>query len=478
MTSSWHRYARRAAPAAIAVVIAVSLATPALLWAHARLTKSDPAAKATLAVPPKIIRLWFSEAPEIAMTRIALSDSLGKSIPLADVKRGDDKLIVQASVPTVLPAGRYTVSWRVAAADGHPSSGSFTFSVRGPEQPIRDTTRSRASETTSASSPRSKRDSSSSAIAGYRPNADDADASSLAHVATRAVEFGALLIVIGGLSFVVLILPRAAAMDDATRDVARIRAARVIAVGGAAVLASAAARLVLQSRMMTDVIQSGADVGTIVTDTAWGRTWLAQVIAAVAVVAAMLVVRRARKAWIVAVIGALALAATPALSGHAGAAPRWTALAVSADTLHVIGAAGWLGSLLFVLMVGMPAVETAHTETRWSTVASLINTFSPVALTFAALVVLTGIVSATLRLGGVPALWSSSYGRVLLVKLAFLSVVLGTGAFNWLRVRPALGTEVATRRLRRSAATELAIGVMAVITTAVLVATATPVDPS
>ena len=75
------------------------------------------------------------------------------------------------------------------------------------------------------------------------------------------------------------------------------------------------------------------------------------------------------------------------------------------DTLHVIGAAGWLGSLLFVFAAGIPAVDTAGPDARWNTVASLVNTFSPIALAFAGLVVLTGIISATLRLGSIPALW-------------------------------------------------------------------------
>jgi putative copper export protein len=43
-------------------------------------------------------------------------------------------------------------------------------------------------------------------------------------------------------------------------------------------------------------------------------------------------------------------------------------------------------------------------------------------------------------------------------------------------VRPALGDDAGTARLRRSAAAELAVGALVLLATAVLVATPTPVD--
>ena len=76
----------------------------------------------------------------------------------------------------------------------------------------------------------------------------------------------------------------------------------------------------------------------------------------------------------------------------------------------------------------------------------------------------------------VSALWQSEYGRTLLLKLGILSVVAGTGAYNWLRVKPALGSIEGAVRIRRSATLELAVGVLVLVVTAVLVATPTPMD--
>lgn len=456
-----------------AAAAAVVLTTPAVLWAHARLTRSDPAAKTTLGVAPTLIRLWFSEAPEIAMSRVTLADSLGAAIPLGKLERGSEKLLIQASIDHRLGAGRYTVTWRVAAADGHPSSGSFTFTVAPHAMP--------APESSSATS-RTVQDTNGSARVApmQRPpeqsvHVETEDASGLAQVAARAVAFGALLVVIGGIAFALSILPRAAGLPVHTREMIRAGSSRIVMIAAIALLLTALVRLGLQSRMMSGLIGEPASIATILSSTAWGQAWLAQVAATILIALAALRGRSAG-AWIVAAVGAMVLAATPALSGHAAASARWTAVAIGTDTLHVLAAAGWLGSLVYVVGVGMPILAQSAVEVRWSSIASVVEAFSPIALTFAAIVLLTGTVSAWLRLGSIPALWSSGYGRTLLVKLALLTGVVASGAYNWRRVRPSLGTEVATARLRKSAAAELAIGALVVIVTAVLVATPTPVD--
>ena len=466
---SRHTIAVIASVAAVAVV----LITPGVLRAHARLTRSDPAAKATLSAAPTKIRLWFSEAPEIAMSRLTLTDSVGAEIPLGKLERGSEKLLVQASIDRGLGAGRYTVTWRVAAADGHPSSGSFTFTVAPHAMP--------APEPSSATSQTAQRTHDSAAVVPIQSPPEQSvhveieDASGLAQVAARAVAFAAMLVVIGGVAFVTSILPRVAGLSGDSRETLRASSARVVVIAAIALMLTAVVRLALQSRMMSGLMREPASVTTILSGTAWGRAWLAQVAATILIALAALRGRSAG-AWIVAIVGAMVLAATPALSGHAAASARWTAVAIGTDTLHVFAAAGWLGSLLYVVSVGMPTLSRSAAGVRWSAIASLVEAFSPTALTFAAIVLLTGTVSAWLRLGSIPALWLSGYGRTLLVKLTLLSGVVGAGAYNWRRVRPSLGTEVAATRLRKSAAAELAIGALVVIVTAVLVATPTPAD--
>ena len=104
------------------------------------------------------------------------------------------------------------------------------------------------------------------------------------------------------------------------------------------------------------------------------------------------------------------------------------------------------------------------------------NAFSPTALAFAGVTATTGVFAAWLHLERVSALWETAYGRTLLIKLAVLSIVAATGAYNWLRVRPALGDLEGATRVRRSAMVELGVGLLVLAVTAVLVAMPTAAD--
>src|SRR6266513_686756 len=118
----------------IRLVLALSalglLLSPTLAWAHAHLKRSEPAAGSKVKSSPRLLRFWFSEAPELAMTVISLKDSNGKEFPLgaAEGNRGDP-LAISIRISQSLPAWRYTVAWRTAASDGHHSHGSFSFIV-------------------------------------------------------------------------------------------------------------------------------------------------------------------------------------------------------------------------------------------------------------------------------------------------------------------------------------------------------------
>src|SRR5437762_4685506 len=118
----------------IRVVLALSalglLLSPARASAHAHWKRGEPAAGSKLRSSPKLIRFWFSEAPELSLTSISLKNSNGKEFPLGppESDRGDP-LAISIRVSQPLSAGRYAVVWRTAASDGHPSHGIFSFVV-------------------------------------------------------------------------------------------------------------------------------------------------------------------------------------------------------------------------------------------------------------------------------------------------------------------------------------------------------------
>lgn len=98
---------------------------------HLRLEKSSPTNGEALTAAPTVIRLWFSLAPEMAVTSIKLTDASGKAVTLSAPRRGSAaKDPVEADVAGALAAGTYTVAWKTSSKDGHPIKGTFSFTVK------------------------------------------------------------------------------------------------------------------------------------------------------------------------------------------------------------------------------------------------------------------------------------------------------------------------------------------------------------
>jgi copper transport protein len=424
--------------------------------AHAHLERSDPVADARLTTAPTAIRLWFSEAPELVLSTVALLDSAGSSLALGPPERGaDGPRSVRVAIPVALAPGLYKVKWRVVAADGHPSSGTFLFRVL-------------ATATPAAAEARVPPIGPPPMTADTALTAPEMGALAPAYVAVRALLFVAMLAVLGAIAFRFAVLSRNIGLEPVVRDGLASSIAGRAAVVSAVLVVLLLAKLVLQARLVASDSAALAGMERVAIDSRWGAAWATQLAGAALALAGLLVARRSRAGWSLAALGGAAFAIGESLGGHAGASEHLHALGVLTDALHVIGAAGWLGSLLWLVM-SLPAAST-----RDRGVAAIVNAFSPAALAFAALVTITGVVSAWLRLGALPFLWSSSYGQVLLVKVALLAGVGLVGLYNWRRMRPALDTGVVEPRFFRSAMTELAFGMAVIIVTAVLVATPTP----
>jgi len=311
------------------------------------------------------------------------------------------------------------------------------------------------------------------------PNADPVLAvGDWPYVLVRWGTFVALLGVLGAVFFRWAVLPAfgRAELPGASRTQARLvrNTARLGRAAALILLVAAAGRLMAQALTMLDSTEpiTAGWLFALLGATVWGRAWALQVAgAAIAWVGFGRAARsRLSSGWILATSAAFPLAVTPALSGHAVATPDWTLLAVAADTVHVLAAGGWMGGLALLVLVGLPTIQGGPSHNRAGTVARLVRAFSLPALILGGLVGLTGLVSAWLHLETIDSLWSTGYGRTLMVKLAVVGVLFGLGARNFLRVRPSLGQEEGTRRLRRSAGWELAVGIVVLLVTAVLVA--------
>ena len=478
-----------------AIVLLVCL--PVRAWAHGRLKGSEPAANAHLSQTPREIRLEFSEVPELAFTKIRLVGRGGREINLGSISYATDShRSAIVAVRGSMAAGEYTVLWQMGGDDGHVVRGQFEFLVA----PGATGTTDQSGLAPGAASAAAMEDSMAGGThhdPASMPEGNGFGSDSPLYVLLRWIQYAAILLTIGAVSFRYLVLgflrrdplsegeaAEPAFTADAERSAARIAYIAVGVLGLTLLL-----RLAAQSYAMHGAADffNGGLVGTMVTKTMWGWGWLIQL---VGIVIAGLGFHRAKgKAldksakrseastwWTVAAIGAVIAAFSPAFSGHAASAPRFRALAVLADGIHVLGASSWLGVLALVLLAGLPAIKRQAAGVRGPLTRSLVNAFSPVALASAGVAMTTGVFAAWIHVGTIPNLWGTRYGITLLIKLTVLGLVALTGFYNWLFVKPRLGTTEASAHLERSARVEVAVAVIVLLVTAVLVASPTSMD--
>jgi putative copper export protein/methionine-rich copper-binding protein CopC len=465
----------------IGVVMMVAIvATPGSAAAHLALRSSTPAEGARLETPPDQLRLLFTQRVELAFSEITLLGPGGAQLTISAPRAHVDSAnVLLVDLVRRLAPGGYTVVWRVAGADGHPVRGRFSFTVLEPP-PAQEA----ATGESGAADPRDPAGEPAAVVTppgqepmpGHHhapPDEQGADAGSPLFVVVRWLTFIGVLGLIGiaGLRMLVLRRLRMTATVGATfADEVEVRAVSLGRWLVAIVLVTALARLYLQSAAIhgSDRALEPALLGAMVSRTLWGWGWILQLLAGLAALVATLPRRGA--AWGAASVAALALAVTPALSGHAAGMGRGAPLAITIDWLHVLGAGGWMGTLLALLVAGIPAALRDGSSSSARSVASIVRAFSPVALACAGLVVLSGLATAWLHMAAVSELWTSAYGRTLLLKVAIVALVAAAGAYNWRRLTPALEHESGVGRLRRTATMELVAGASVLLVTAVLVA--------
>ena len=119
---------RKIIAAALAAQMALIVAGPAA-QAHAFLDHASPAVGSAVPVAPAAITLWFTQNLEPAFSKVTVTNREGQRVDLGNVqvRQGAPAQLQIGLRP--LPAGTYTVSWRVVSVDTHPSEGSFQFSI-------------------------------------------------------------------------------------------------------------------------------------------------------------------------------------------------------------------------------------------------------------------------------------------------------------------------------------------------------------
>ena len=117
---------RRGIGVVFTLVAAVALA--AVVQAHMKIEKTEPAEGSTLSTPPPHLQFILSEKPDLKVTKVELVGTAGK-VTLGPAHMMGEKTLM-AAITGKMADGKYTVNWQTAGDDGHVQKGSFAFTVK------------------------------------------------------------------------------------------------------------------------------------------------------------------------------------------------------------------------------------------------------------------------------------------------------------------------------------------------------------
>lgn len=286
-------------------------------------------------------------------------------------------------------------------------------------------------------------------------------------VAGRWSVYIPLLLVCGVLGVWLLVVVRGAALS--VRD-PQVGLRRVGWLCGMLLLAAVLLRAGFQSIEVWGLSEglSYESLRTVALESRWGGRWQWQVAAAAATALGTLALLRSPVAGgLITSLGVLGVAAALPMTGHAyGNSLAWTA-----QSVHILGAGFWIGTLVVVLLVplvmSVPSrAEIASMHRYW------LRTFSPLAVTGASMLVVSGGLLAFLYLPAWDTLWTDPYGQILLVKVGLSVLVLFFGAVNFLRIR--FRPDLHTDPLPRTVALEVVFALLVLAATGLLTSTAQP----
>lgn len=115
------------APKLLCTLSLIAVLAAPVAAVHTHLVKAEPGVDSTVTELPKQIRLWFNEAPEVALSSATLLKSDSTPVARVTLAATDDSLSVAGAIPVTLAPGQYYVIWKTGSKDGHAVRGRYQF---------------------------------------------------------------------------------------------------------------------------------------------------------------------------------------------------------------------------------------------------------------------------------------------------------------------------------------------------------------
>lgn len=206
--------------------------------------------------------------------------------------------------------------------------------------------------------------------------------------------------------------------------------------------ASSMAGLLLQTASISElpVIDALPMVSTVLFETHYGQLWLIRI--------CTVIVAGIFWAWhwrqfsnrqtlpYFSFCALLVIIVTLSTAGHAGDDGLIT-LTNIANIIHISSGLLWGGGIIAISLIVLPALR-GNTPPTPETIANAVLALSRLSAIALALVISSGIYNAWLQVGTWDALWTTTYGQTLLIKVGFVLLMMALGAHHRYASVPAL----------------------------------------
>lgn len=363
--------------------------------AHAAVRSTDPADGSVLKSAPRQVTLTFTESVSLLDDSFRVYDPSNHRVSTGAAQHVPGRSdAARITLPRGLGKGTFTVAWRVVSADSHPVSGAFTFSI------------GKRSATTAPLD---------------TGQTEDPATGSLWNIG-RYVAYLAAALLIGTLTFAAVCRPP---------DLTPLR--KAVAGGWWALVAATVVLFVLRAPYEEGAAPAAAFDLSALTRTATGRPGLLLLtrLALLLVTGALLLLLRrrttppGRPVLAAGAVLAVGLALTWAAAEHASAGIQ-VPVAITSSVLHLLAMAAWLGGLTALLTTLRGAAGPGSVTVPPATVTR----FSRLAFASVTVLAVTGVYQSWRGLGSLRALGDTTYGRLLVVKLAAVLVLLLMANFS------------------------------------------------
>ena len=434
---------------AVILALGLLLLTPSSVSAHAVPRATSPGANAVVQQAPQEIAIRFSERVEARASSLQVFDAQGMRIDDGTAAvPPDDPWLYRVVLPS-LGTGVYTVSWRVMSADdGHVTAGAYVFVVGG------------------TAIPQSPAAGQVIAVTGWLDVLARWMGMFRGSGVDRHVDRGIGVLAetttpcpIAHVCAAMACYPVSRSWSLPIREVESpfCRGERRVRLG---MLMSSTIGQITAAKFGVTVLLVGALLGY------WRssrrRTWM----------------------WGLALLLMVLLLMSDALVSHAAATIAWKSLAIGAELVHLLGVILWVGGLGYFATLFW--WSTFREASLGSKLAWAIPAFSLLAVGSVGLLTISGLYLAQLYLDSLDQLLATSYGRVLLIKLAVVALMMVLGGYHQFIVHPRIVASLdqagyspdrSSQQFRKTLRIEALLGLSALPLAALLGTTSPPSHP-